>query len=170
MVPILTRDTLDFISRSTAQTERIGMRLAQFLRPGDVICLAGALGAGKTCLVRGIGRGLGVQGDVTSPTFVLVREHPVPGTDLYLYHIDLYRITSPQEALALGMEEYLYGNGICAIEWPERAQEVLPPERLWITLDHIGENQRTVTITAMGARYRELLAQLKKNAFGLGGL
>jgi len=168
VVPILRQDELDFISHSEMQTERIGMRLAKFCRPGDVICLEGELGTGKTCLVRGLGRGLGVTEPITSPTFIMINEHRVPGSHLRFYHIDLYRLQSPQEALALGIEEYLYGRGICTIEWAERAREVLPQEHLWITLRHVSENKRGLTMAATGARYQELLGQLRSNAFGLG--
>lgn len=170
MAPILTKDTLDFVSRSAAQTERIGMRLAQLCQAGDVICLAGELGTGKTCIARGIGRGLGIVEPITSPTFVMIREHVAPDSRLRFYHIDLYRIQSPQEAWSLGIEEYLYGEGVCAIEWPERALELLPREHLWVELEHLGESQRTLRITALGERYRELLFQFRKHAFGLGSV
>jgi len=170
VVPILTRDTLDFISRSTAQTQRLGMRLALLAEPGDVICIAGELGAGKTCLARGIGRGLGIEVPITSPSFVMVNEYRVPGPLRYFYHVDLYRVKSAQEALSLGIGEYLYGDGICVVEWPERAREVLPQGHLWITLEHIGENKRSLTIKATGTRHQDLLAQLRKHAFGLGAL
>ena len=170
MVPILTKGTLDFISRSSAQTERVGERLAQLSLPGDVICLEGDLGAGKTCLARGIGVGLGVKEPVTSPTFVMINEHRVPGRPFRLYHIDLYRITSPAEALALGLDEYLYDDGICVIEWPELAEQILPRERLWIKLGYVDENKRSLTVTATGERYHELLSQLGKSAFGIANL
>ena len=167
MVPILTQDELDFVSHSELQTERIGMRLAQCCRAGDLFCLEGDLGSGKTCLARGIGRGLGVTEAITSPTFILINEHRLPRSHLCFYHIDLYRLKSPQEALALGLEEYLSGQGVCVIEWAERVREVLPVENLWITLRHVNENKRSLTITAHGARYQELLAQLRSQAFGL---
>ncbi len=87
---------------------------------------------------------------------------------MLLYHVDLYRITSPAEALALGIEDYLYGSGICVIEWAERIQEILPVERLWITMRHVDEQRRGLTMAATGARYKTLLQQFKRNVFGIG--
>lgn len=167
MSPILPKDTLAFVTHSARQTERIGMRLAQFLEPGDVICLEGDLGAGKTCLTRGIGRGLGIQQAITSPTFVLIGEYKLPNRLYRLYHIDLYRLGSAQEAWALGLEEYLYDDGICVIEWPERAKEVLPEEHLWINLTYMDENRRSLALRAQGERYETILTELGQNAFGL---
>lgn len=167
MTPILSPNTLAFVTHSTAQTERIGARLANLLRPGDVVCLEGDLGAGKTCLTRGIGRGLGITKPVTSPTFVLIGEYLIPEKDYRLYHIDLYRLDSLEEAWALGLDEYLYGAGISVIEWAEKARELLPEERLWITLEHVDENKRSLTFEAAGDRYLELLARLQRQAFGV---
>jgi len=168
VVPILAQDELDFVSRGMAQTERIGARLAGFCQAGDVICLQGELGVGKTCLARGIARGLGVAEPITSPTFVLVGEYRTARPHVPLYHVDLYRITSPAEALAVGVEDYLYGHGICVIEWAERIREILPAERLWITMRHVDEQRRGLTIAATGARYKVLLQQFKRNVFGIG--
>jgi tRNA threonylcarbamoyladenosine biosynthesis protein TsaE len=167
VTPILSKGILDFVSHSPSQTERIGMRLAQLIRPGDVICLEGELGAGKTVLAKGIGAGLGVREPITSPTFIMVSEHRVPGSTFCFYHIDLYRLSSPQEACGLGLEEYLYGDGVCVVEWPERAAELLPRERLWIIIKYVDENRRNLTMQATGARYEELLSQLTKQAFGV---
>src|SRR3990170_117452 len=102
MSPILAPDVVEFVSGSPAQTARIGERLGELLQPGDVICLAGALGAGKTCLAQGVGKGWGASGDVTSPTFTLVHELRRSRDDALLYHIDLYRIESSAEARLLG--------------------------------------------------------------------
>ena len=159
-MPGITSEELEFVSHCAEQTERFGMRLAALCHPGDVICLEGELGAGKTCLARGLGRGLGVVEPITSPTFVLVNEHRLPHSPLRFYHVDLYRLNTPEEAVALGLEEYLYGDGICVIEWAERARALMPPENLWITLCHLDEQHRTIRLRATGARYRELLSQL----------
>jgi tRNA threonylcarbamoyladenosine biosynthesis protein TsaE len=166
-MPIIKQDELDFVSHSEAQTERLGMRLGQLCLPGDLICLEGDFGTGKTCLARGIGKGLGVVEPITSPTFVLINEHRIPNKVLRLYHIDVYRLTSPHELLGLGVEDYIYGDGVCVIEWAERARDVLPRERLWVLLRHIDESRRGLTFAASGERYKTLLAQLKKSAFGL---
>jgi tRNA threonylcarbamoyladenosine biosynthesis protein TsaE len=130
-----------------------------------VICLTGELGSGKTCLAQGLGVGLGVKERVTSPTFTLVNEYR--GGRLCLYHVDLYRIADSRVALAFGLDEYLYGEGVCAIEWAERVREIWPDEVLVISLRHIDENKRGVTLRAYGQRYLSLLTQFKHTAFGL---
>ena len=121
MASIFDQHSLDFISHSEAQTRRLGARLGQLLEGGEIIALQGDLGAGKTRWVQGVGHGLQVSQYVTSPTYTLVNEYP---GRLTLYHIDLYRITQAAEALAFGLEDYVYGEGVCLIEWAERAVEV----------------------------------------------
>lgn len=169
-MPILKQDELDFVSHSEAQTERVGVRLGQLCQAGHLICLEGDFGAGKTCLARGIGKGLGVVEPITSPTFILINEHRIPGKALRFHHIDVYRLTTPQEILGLGIEDYFYGDGVCVIEWAERVRELLPLEHLWVLLRHIDEGRRGLTFAASGERHKALLAQLKKNAFGLGSV
>jgi tRNA threonylcarbamoyladenosine biosynthesis protein TsaE len=167
-MPIFDSHTLDFISHSPAQTGRFGARLGALVQAGDVICLEGELGTGKTCLAQGIGQGMGVAGPITSPTFTLIAEYrPAPPAPL-LYHIDLYRLGAPvNEALALGLDDYLLGDGVCLIEWADRILPILPDERLWIALRHVDESKRGVVIRATGARYDELLARFRVSAFGL---
>lgn len=125
--------------------------------------LEGKFGAGKTVLVQGIASGLEVEGYVSSPSFTLVNEYragPVFG-NLPVYHADLYRIHSAEEALDLGLEEYLSGKGIFLAEWPERAEDVWPEENLWIKLEMIGEKSRRLEIRAKGERYTQILEKLK---------
>ena len=168
MVPILDEHTLDFISHSVAQTRRLGAHLGELLRSGDVICLEGELGTGKTCLAQGIGQGLGVIESITSPTFILVNEYHPPPPNPVLYHIDLYRLDDAvKEVGALGFEDYLYGEGVCVIEWADRGREALPTECLRISLRHISETKRGISMTAVGERYQGLLQEFKKNAFGI---
>ncbi|MDY7040706.1 MAG: tRNA (adenosine(37)-N6)-threonylcarbamoyltransferase complex ATPase subunit type 1 TsaE [Chloroflexota bacterium] len=167
MSPILNESTLDFISHSPAQTRRIGVRLGTLLGSGDVLCLVGELGAGKTCLIQGLGRGLGVEGPITSPTFTLMNEYRHARDGLTFYHIDLYRVSDVREALDFGLDEYLYGEGVCAIEWAERVESALPRERLWIALSHLDVNKRGILIRADGPRYEKLLRELKHTAFGI---
>lgn len=159
---IFDQQTLDFISHSEAQTRRLGMRLGELLGGGEVIALQGELGTGKTRWVQGVGQGLQVGQPVTSPTFTLVNEYP---GRLTLYHIDLYRISQAAEALAFGLEDYLYGDGVCLIEWADRVAEVLPPDCLWITFHHLDETKRRITIHAAGDRYRKLLKDFQHVAF-----
>jgi tRNA threonylcarbamoyladenosine biosynthesis protein TsaE len=167
VVPILDEHTLDFISHSVVQTRRLGARLGELLRSGDVICLEGELGTGKTCLAQGIGRGLGVSEPITSPTFILANEYHPPLNPV-LYHIDLYRLDDAvKEVGALGFEDYLYGEGVCVIEWADRGREALPAECLRISLRYISETKRGISMTAVGERYQELLQEFKRNAFGV---
>lgn len=121
-----------------------GGRLARELRRGDVIALSGELGAGKTALVKGIARGLGIAVEVTSPTFTLIHEYS--GGRLALYHIDLYRIDSVPQALAIGIEDYLNGTGVTVIEWAERIASLLPPHTTRIRIESLGENTRRIEV------------------------
>ncbi|HSJ54153.1 MAG TPA: tRNA (adenosine(37)-N6)-threonylcarbamoyltransferase complex ATPase subunit type 1 TsaE [Anaerolineae bacterium] len=164
----MNQDTLDLISHSAAQTRRFGARLGMLLRPGDVVCLEGDLGTGKTCLVQGVGLGLGVVESVTSPTFTLVAEYRPPSPAPALYHVDVYRLdNAPQEALAFGLDDYLGGDGVCIIEWADRVESLLPPERLWLTFRHLGESKRGILLHASGERYRALLHEFRQSAFGV---
>ncbi len=164
-MPVLDRQSLEFISRSAEQTRRIGMRLGALLRPGDLVCLVGDLGAGKTTLVQGIAAGWGSLDAGNSPTFVLVNVYRrVDGGRLY--HLDAYRLSGAAEAIDLDLETLLEG-GPLVIEWAERIQGALPPERLWVTLRWADENQRDMVFTAAGQRYEALLRQLRRQVFGV---
>jgi len=112
------------ISHSPQETEAAGRRLAATLRPGDVVALTGDLGAGKTAFVRGVAAGLGCGDPVTSPTFTLIQEYG--GGRLPLYHMDLYRLETTEEALRIGIDEYLEGDGVTFIEWGEKFPALLP--------------------------------------------
>ncbi|MCP4515441.1 MAG: tRNA (adenosine(37)-N6)-threonylcarbamoyltransferase complex ATPase subunit type 1 TsaE, partial [Delftia sp.] len=149
------------------QTHRLGVRLGELLRAGDLVCLEGELGAGKTCLAQGIGRGCGVVEPLISPTFTLIHEYQRPQDDL-LYHVDLYRISGAQEALGLGLGDYVDDeSAIMLIEWPERAKELFPQEKLWIVLRHVGVHKRILLLSACGERYEALLREFRKRAFGV---
>ena len=150
---------LDILSHSIDETQRLGARLGQLARAGDVFCLEGDLGSGKTCFTQGLGRGLGVVEAIHSPTFILANEHR--SGRLPLYHLDVYRMRGADEALGIGLDDYVYGDGVCVIEWAEKIDAALPTERLWITFRHIDENTRGLTIHASGARYDELLNDLR---------
>jgi tRNA threonylcarbamoyladenosine biosynthesis protein TsaE len=163
--PVLDEHTVDFVSHSAEQTVRLGRRLGRLLEGGEVVCLIGDLGAGKTCLVQGVGAGLGIEDRITSPTFTLVNEYREGR--LVLHHIDLYRISEAEAALAFGLDEYLYDDGVCAIEWAERVRDIWPEEYLLISLRHIDETKRGVTMRAYGDRYDRLLTQFIRTAFGL---
>jgi tRNA threonylcarbamoyladenosine biosynthesis protein TsaE len=168
MSPILYEHSLECPSHSAEQTQRLGVRLGELLRAGDVICLEGKLGAGKTSLAQGIGRGCGVAESLISPTFTLIHEYKQPRTNTALYHVDLYRISGAREALELGLDDYLGDqSAITVIEWAEQADELLPEERLWISIRVVDGNKRILLLSARGPRYEELLHRFRKQAFGV---
>lgn len=167
MTPILDEHTLEFVSRDPDQTKRLGARLGALLRGGDVICLEGPLGAGKTCLAQGIGRGWGASQILVSPTFVLVREYTRSAGPATLYHIDLYRIADVDEAQGVGIDEFLGDpRTICIVEWAERARVLMPSEHLWVTLRFFDHTRRTLHFTAQGERHDTLLQEFRQTAFG----
>ena len=135
----------------------MGKVLGEIVEPGDVITLAGPLGAGKTTLTQAIARGLGVDPRiyVTSPTFSLLHEYQgrIP-----LYHMDLYRLAGEDEIESLGFPEYLYGSGLTVIEWPDRLGSLMPPERLHVELAMSGETSRSANLTAHGNLWQKKLA------------
>lgn len=159
-----TGRAIDFISHGAAQTQRLGARLGELLEPGDVLLLEGDLGAGKTVLAQGVAQGLAIDDPVTSPTFTLIHEYE---GRLPLYHVDLYRLGGATDAAGIGIEEYLYGDGVTVIEWPDRAGALLPREHLVISLRPIAETKRAVRLTPHGARYDALVDRFKREAFGL---
>lgn len=160
-MPTVTITTLTFTSHQVAQTQALGASLGRLLRPGDVICLSGDLGAGKTAFTQGIGRGWGALEPVTSPTFTLIHEHHRPEDSTVLYHVDCYRLHGPADAWGIGLEDLWHGEGCIVIEWPENIQPALPPEHLWIAFTFEGEQQRLLTFEARGERYQTLLAALR---------
>ena len=168
-MPILDEHTLDFTSHGAEQTRRFGVRLGALLQAGDVICLEGELGAGKTCLAQGVGQGMGVVEPITSPSFTLVAEHRPPPPAPVLYHVDLYRLEAPlDDALAFGLGDYLSGDGVCLIVWADRIRFALPRERLWITLRPLDvPSKRGMVMIATGDRYDDLLCQFRHSTFGV---
>ncbi len=164
-MPILDPHSFEFISRSAEQTRRLGMRLGALLRAGDVICLVGDLGSGKTTLVQGIASGWGSLDLVTSPTFVLVNVYSGPDA-ARLYHLDAYRLSSAREAEDLDLEPMLE-TGLLVVEWAERIQEALPREHLWVTLRWIDNEQRDLVFAARGKRYQSVLTSVRKQIFGI---
>ena len=151
---------LSIVTHSARETGELGETLGALARPGDLLLLSGDLGAGKTCLVQGIARGLGVQTAVRSPTFVFATEHM---GRLPLYHVDLYRVDDPREADGLGLDDYIEGDGVCAVEWADRAIDLFPVEHLFIEMTHRGADDRSLRLLPTGERYMELLAGLKEH-------
>lgn len=163
-MPILDVHTMDFFSRSPEQTRRIGMRLGEGLQAGDVICLQGDLGAGKTTFVQGVAHGWGSLDSVSSPTFIIVNDYR-RGDDAHLFHMDAYRLDSTPEAEELDLEAMLT-QGPLLIEWPERIDGLVPGERLWIRFEHVDEEEREMNFRATGERYDSLLEMLRHAAYG----
>jgi tRNA threonylcarbamoyladenosine biosynthesis protein TsaE len=163
-MPILDRNTLEFISRSPEQTRRLGMRLGSMLQSGDLICLNGDLGSGKTTFVQGLSQGWGSLDLVTSPTFVLVNQYQrMDGNTMF--HLDAYRIQNALEAEDLDLVQMI-DSGCLVVEWPEKIREALPGECLWIEMKYVAEESRQMAFNPIGERYVAILAEFRRAAFG----
>lgn len=144
---------MERMTRTEAETEQIGTSLAAQLRPGDVLLLYGDLGAGKSVFARGLARGLGISGPVTSPTFTLLNVYQ---GRLALHHFDLYRLDSGEEFEAAGLSEYVGGEAVALVEWPQRALEALPARHLAVEIAYgDSEGERYIRIRPMGG-FREV--------------
>ncbi|HEY8363126.1 MAG TPA: tRNA (adenosine(37)-N6)-threonylcarbamoyltransferase complex ATPase subunit type 1 TsaE [Tissierellaceae bacterium] len=143
------------------ETEEFGIKLGKILKKGDIVCLIGDLGAGKTTLTKSIGLGLGVKEYITSPTFTLINQYKgrIP-----VYHFDVYRLENADELYDLGFDEYFYGDGVCIIEWADKIEKLLPKERIVLDIK-MGKdiNERVIDITAYGDRYKDLIKELKED-------
>lgn len=137
---------MEYLSHSPVETEELGCHLGRELRPGAVIAYRGGLGMGKTAFTRGLARGLGCRGRVTSPTFTIVNEYPGPTP---LFHFDMYRLEDADALFDIGWEDYLDRGGVCAVEWSENVQEALPPEAIIVAIARCPEDElwRRITIT-----------------------
>jgi tRNA threonylcarbamoyladenosine biosynthesis protein TsaE len=167
--------TLDSISHSAAQTQRLGMRLGELLRGGELLLLNGQLGTGKTTFTQGLAQGMGISANITSPTFTLLKEYA--GVEKQtgngnttrrgpaLYHFDLYRLDNPEEIFDLGFEEYFTSDGVCVVEWAEKADLYWPTDHLDIRLKMLSDTKRGLFFAAVGPRYCELLRQFQKNTY-----
>ena len=150
---------LTIISNSAEETEKLGRTIGHIAKEGDVLLLNGPLGAGKTCLTQGIAHGLGIDAVTQSPTFTLIREYQ---GRLPLYHMDLYRLNF-NEISDLGIEEYLYGYGLCVIEWAERGDAMMPEEAILFDIAYLDENKRRIVISGDSERAQEFINELKKD-------
>lgn len=138
-------------SSGPEETRALARSLAQKARPGDIYCLSGDLGVGKTVFAQGFAEGLGVRDYVASPTFAIVNEYPEAAPPFY--HFDVYRLSCVEEMEDTGYEQYFFGDGVCLVEWAERIEELIPPEAVWILLEKDlsrGTDYRAVTIRASG--------------------
>ncbi|SRR6266487_1632016 len=176
----LVSNTLDIISHSSAQTQRLGVRLGELLQGGELVLLDGSLGTGKTTFTQGLAQGLGIVETVNSPTFTLLKEYPgQPRPEIQpaapkrigptLYHFDLYRLDNPEEILDLGFEDYFYGTGVCVVEWADKGDKLWPTEHIHIRMKMMSETKRGLVFSATGAYYSTLLQQFQKNAYAATG-
>ncbi len=148
-------------SSGPRRTQAIGAAIGAQAKPGDIVLLNGELGAGKTCLTQGVLRGLGSRDHVRSPTFVLIMEH---AARIPLYHADLYRLGRGPDLDTVGLEEYLLGEGLCVVEWANRAPGAFPEERLEVCIEPgVGKDARSLTLTAVGKRHTELLEAVRSH-------
>jgi len=141
---------MQFVSHSTQETEQFGEEVAKSLRGGDVLAFTGSLGMGKTAFTRGLARGLGCRGRVTSPTFTIVNEYDGKTP---LFHFDMYRLGSSDELFDIGWDDYLARGGVCAVEWSERVSDALPDDTIYVDIARGEEDENTRTITVTGGRF-----------------
>jgi ATPase, YjeE family len=149
-------NTLNFKTHSAEETQNFGTRLGKQAQPGDIFLLIGELGAGKTCLTQGIAYGLDIHEYTLSP-FVIMRE--LHGR-LPLYHMDFYRLDNIAEISDLGLDDYLFGQGVCVIEWANKGMTVLPEDHLVIKIDYLSGDERSFIIEPHGTRYEKMLKEL----------
>jgi tRNA threonylcarbamoyladenosine biosynthesis protein TsaE len=151
---------LHFKTTSPEETYAFGQYLAKVLGPGQVVCLAGDLGAGKTLFVQGLAKALGIEDIVNSPTFTIVNVYEA---NFPIYHFDLYRLNYAEELLDIGFYEYTESKGLSIIEWPDKFPEELPAEYLWIDIKTTeNNNERILTVRACGAVYEVICEELTK--------
>ena len=151
---------ISFKTTSPEQTERFGYELAKSLVAGDVIALTGDLGAGKTCLTRGISSGLGSTSHVSSPTFTIVNEYE--GGRLMLFHFDTYRLSGPDDFLMSGLDEYFFRGGVCVIEWSDIIDELLPEDSIRMTITGDGNNR--LFVCESGEKHISYIEEAAKKA------
>lgn len=144
---------MEFIIDNVDETINLGVEIGKRAQSGDIICLIGDLGTGKTHITKGIATGLGIQDHITSPTFNIVNEY---NGRHKLYHFDVYRVNDPDEIEAIGFDEYIFGDGVTIIEWANYIEELIPKEHTKITIEKLpdkGENFRKIDIQFNGSRY-----------------
>ncbi len=151
---------LKYITESVEETSKIGEQLGRLLSMGSIICLSGDLGAGKTAFTKGIAKGLGVDDYVTSPTYTIINEYQ---GRLPLYHFDVYRLNDVEEMYELGYEEYFFGDGVVVLEWADIVRDIIPRDRLWITiLNTGGDDSREIIMEPTGEVYDNILKGMEQ--------
>lgn len=145
---------MEFIVDSIDKTLNIGFQIGTLANSGDIICLIGDLGTGKTHITKGIAKGLGIDDHITSPTFTIVNEYV--GSNHKLYHFDVYRVNDPDEIEAIGFDEYIFDDAVSIIEWANYIEDLIPEDHMRINIEKIsdkGDNFRKITINYIGSRY-----------------
>ena len=145
---------MEFQFNSVDETTQLGIKLGKLLNPGDIVCLTGDLGTGKTHITKGIAQGLEITDNITSPTFTIVNEYDTGR--LKLNHFDVYRVSDPDEVYAIGFDDYIFSDAVSVIEWANYIEEILPEDLLHIYIEKDlskGENYRKITLTPYGERY-----------------
>jgi tRNA threonylcarbamoyladenosine biosynthesis protein TsaE len=154
---------MELLSGSVKETLGIAGKIARRLGRGDIVCLSGELGSGKTVFAKGLAMALGIKKDkVISPTFVLIRQHKTKDK-IPFYHFDLYRLESCADIAVLGYEEFFYGNGITVIEWADRLRRLMPKECLQIKFNVKGKGSRLIGISCRGEHYRKLMEVIRED-------
>jgi len=155
---------VDLISKNADDTMHLGAFMGEHLGPGDIIGMTGDLGSGKTCLTRGIARGMGVSDTygITSPTFTLINEYPgrIP-----LYHLDVYRLSGSEDLEDLGYEEYFFGRGVTVIEWAEKIDDVIPSDAIFIDITFLDETRRAISVSSTGQSGIHLVTKIGEEVF-----
>lgn len=151
------KNSKTIVCNNTKETEKFGLALGSKLKGSDVICLNGDLGAGKTTLTKSIGKGMGIDDYITSPTFNIINEYY---SDLNLYHFDTYRLENIDDVEYLGFDEYFYSDGVCIIEWADRIKEFLPDQYLELNIKKIDDDKREIELVAFGDRPAEILEEI----------
>ena len=140
---------MEYLSHSPEETERIGEALGRTLQPGCVVAFRGGLGMGKTAFTRGLARGLGCRGRVTSPTFTIVNEY---NGDIPLFHFDMYRLGGEDELFDIGWEDYLRRGAVCAVEWSEKVEDAFFGDEIVLRIEKLGDSERKITIEEGNAK------------------
>ena len=151
---------ISITSNSPKDTEKIGAAIAKFLNKGDIISLSGELGTGKTCLIRGIVSALGGGHNVTSASFTLLSRYEA---SMPVYHFDAYRLDDPAQALYLGLDDYIFGDGVTIIEWGERISDILPDGCLFIEIEYLDDEDRRITIFSDSKDWQDRLSVLRRS-------
>ncbi len=151
---------MEIILKDLEETEKFGIRLGSLLKKGDILCLNGDLGAGKTTMTKSIGLGLGVEEYITSPTFALINQY---SGRFPVYHFDVYRLENAHELYDLGFDDYFYGGGVCIIEWAYKIDKLIPKERIVIDIEKGSDDkERILKLSGYGKRFEELVKELSK--------